>query len=173
MSPLTLTYNVGNAESNGVEFDFIAMLAPNWTLSGAASFLDSTLTSDYRQRETSPEPDAAAGTKLPRVPEMKWNLSTRYSFDNDYFVQGTYMFTGKSYNTLFDGGTISTQRRTQPSYSVLNASVGMEREEWSAQFYVNNLTDERGTVWINAVTWDQRVTVNQPRTMGISFTRNF
>lgn len=173
VSPLTLTYNVGNAESNGVEFDFIAMLAPNWTLSGAASFLDSTLTSDYRQRETSPEPDAAAGTKLPRVPEMKWNLSTRYTFENDYFVQGTYMFTGKSYNTLFDGGTISTLRRTQPSYAVANASIGMEKENWSAQLYVNNLTDERGTVWINAVTWDQRVTTNQPRTMGISFTRNF
>ena len=173
VSPLTLTYNVGNAESNGVEFDFIAMLAPNWTLSGAASFLDSTLTSDYRQRETSPEPDAAAGTKLPRVPEMKWNLSTRYTFENDYFVQGTYMFTGKSYNTLFDGGTISTQRRTQPSYAVANASIGMEKEDWSAQLYINNLTDERGTVWINAVTWDQRVTINQPRTMGVSFTRNF
>jgi len=178
VSPLTLTYNVGNAESNGFEFDFIAMLTPNWSLSGAASFLDSTLTSDYRVREPAevepiPEPEAAAGTKLPRVPEMKWNLSTRYSFENDYFVQGTYMFTGKSYNTLFDGGTISTQRRTQPSYAVANASIGIEKEDWSAQLYVNNLTDERGTVWINAVTWDQRVTINQPRTIGLSFTTSF
>ena len=104
---------------------------------------------------------------------MKWNLSTRYSFENDYFVQGTYMFTGKSYNTLFDGGTISTQRRTQPSYAVANASIGIEKEDWSAQLYVNNLTDERGTVWINAVTWDQRVTINQPRTIGLSFTTSF
>ena len=27
ISPITLTYNVGNAESNGFEFDFTAMLA--------------------------------------------------------------------------------------------------------------------------------------------------
>jgi outer membrane receptor protein involved in Fe transport len=74
---------------------------------------------------------------------------------------------------LFDGGTISTQRRTQKAYTVVNTSVGMERENWSAQVYVNNLTDERGSVWINAVTWDQRVTINQPRSLGVSFKRSF
>jgi iron complex outermembrane receptor protein len=55
----------------------------------------------------------------------------------------------------------------------VNTAVGMERENWSAQVYVNNLTDERGSVWINAVTWDQRVTINQPRSLGVSFTRSF
>ena len=56
------------------------------------------------------------------------------------------MFTGKSYNTLFDGGTISTQRRTSDgSYAVANASIGGERGLVST-LYVNNLTDERGTV---------------------------
>ena len=55
---------------------------------------------------------------------------------------------------------------------MVNTAVGMERENWSAQVYVNNLTDERGSVWINAVTWDQRVTINQPRSLGVSFTRS-
>jgi len=171
ISPITLTYNVGNAESNGFEFDFTAMLAANWSLSGAASFVDSNLTSDYARNGV--DVDAASGTALPRVPETKWNLTTRYGFGDDLFVQAAYMYTGDSYNTLFDGGTISTQRRTQKSYKVLNTSVGMERENWSAQVYVNNLTDQRGAVWINAVTWDQRVTINQPRSLGVSFTRSF
>ena len=171
ISPITLTYNVGNAESNGFEFDFTAMLAANWTLSGAASFVDSNLTSDYARNGV--DVDAASGTALPRVPETKWNLSTRYGFGDDFFLQAAYMYTGDSYNTLFDGGTISTQRRTQKAYTVVNTAVGMERENWSAQVYVNNLTDERGSVWINAVTWDQRVTINQPRSLGVSFTRSF
>jgi outer membrane receptor protein involved in Fe transport len=104
---------------------------------------------------------------------VKWNISTRYGFGDDYFVQAAYMYTGKSYNNLFDGGTISTQRRTQPSYKVLNTSFGIERETWTAQLYVQNLTDERGTVWQNAVTWDERVTINQPRSVGVSFTQRF
>ena len=171
ISPITLTYNVGNAESNGYELDFTYMITENWSLSGAASWVDSELTSDYAQNGV--DVNAAAGTTLPRVPGRKGNLATRYSFGNDYFLQGAYMYTGKSYNTLFDGGTISTQRRTQEAYSVMNLSVGMEREDWSAQVFVNNLTDERGSVWINAVTWDQRVTINQPRSLGVSFTRSF
>ena len=31
---------------------------------------------------------------------------------------------------------------------------------------MQNLTDERGDVWINDVNWDERVTINQPRTIG-------
>ncbi len=173
ISPITLTYNVGNAESNGIEGDFTVLLTDNWTLSGAASYVDAVLTSDYRRNPNSPDPDAPSGTKLPRVPEFKWNLSTRYIFRDDWYVQGAYMYTGKSYNTLFDGGTIATERKTQPAYQVFNASVGLDRGNWAAELYVRNLTDERGTVWINAVTWDQRVTINQPRTIGVSYRQRF
>ena len=52
------------------------MITDNWTLSGAASFLESELVEDYRRSASSPEPDAPAGSRLPRVPEVKWNVST-------------------------------------------------------------------------------------------------
>ena len=173
ISPITLTYNVGNAESNGVEGDFTVLLTDNWQLSGAAAFVNAELTSDYRRNPTSAEPDAAAGTELPRVPEFKANLATRYTFNDNWYLQGSYVYTGASYNTLFDGGTIATERRVQPSYQIVNAAVGLEGEKWSAELYVRNLFDERGTVWINAVTWDQRVTINRPRTLGVSYNVNF
>ena len=173
ISPITLTYNVGNAESNGFEFDFSAMITDNWSLTGAASFLDSELTSDYRRNPNSPEPDAAAGTKLPRVPEVKWNITTRYNFMQDWFVQAAYMYTGKSYNTLFDGGSAQNELREQPSYDVLNGSVGLQKEKWTAELYVQNMTDERGVVWINAVNWDSRVQVNQPRSIGVRWRQTF
>ena len=168
ISPITLTFNVGNAESNGVEFDFTSMLTDNWTLSGAASFLDSTLTEDYRRSASSPDPDAPAGSRLPRVPELKWNLSTRYTFANEWFAQAAYMYTGDSYNDLFGGF-----RQLQGSYDVVNASFGLERSNWTAELYVQNLTDERGDVWINDVNWDQRVTINQPRTIGFRWQQRF
>ena len=107
------------------------------------------------------------------MPETKWNLSSRYTFNDDWFVQGTYAYTGDSFNTLFDGGTIPTQRLTQDAYGVLHGSVGLTREDWSAELYVRNLTDERGDVWINAVNWDSRIMINRPRTIGVVYRRNF
>jgi len=168
ISPITLTFNVGTAESNGVEFDFTSLITENWTLSGAASFLDSTLTEDYRRNPSSAEPDAAAGTRLPRVPEVKWNLSTRYTFTNDWFLQAAYMYTGDYYNDLFGGF-----RQKQDAYDVVNASVGLQRSNWTAEFYVQNATDERADVWINDVNWDERITINQPRTFGVRWQQRF
>jgi outer membrane receptor protein involved in Fe transport len=181
ISPLTLTFNVGNAEANGIDGDFTTLLTDDWTLSGAFSYIyKSELTSDYwRNPPDDPSdpgaapPDAPSGTALPRIPEWKWNLTTRYSMQNDFYLQGAYMYTGDSYNTLFEGGTIATARRTQEAYGVLNAAFGLEKEDWNAELYVRNLTDERGDVWINAVTWDSRVTTNRPRTVGVTYRRFF
>ena len=179
ISPITLTYNVGSAESNGFEADFQVLLTDRWELNGAVSFLSAELTSDYWRSPPDPAdlnpppPDAPSGTKLPRVPETKWNLSTRYNWDSNWYVQGTYIYTGDSYNTLFDGGTIPTQRLTQEAYGVLHGSVGLSGDDWSAELYVRNMTDERGDVWINAVNWDSRVMINRPRTVGLSYRRNF
>jgi outer membrane receptor protein involved in Fe transport len=173
ISPLTLTFNVGNAESNGLEGDFATLLSDNWTLSGAFSWIYSAeLTSDYSRRNNDVI-DAPAGTPLPRIPEWKWNLSTRYTWDNNWYAQGAFIYTGDSFNTLFEGGTIPTAKRTQQAYHVLNVGVGLEREDWSAELYVRNLADERGDVWINAVTWDSRVMTNRPRTVGLVYRRNF
>lgn len=173
ISPITLTFNVGNAESNGVEADFQVLLTDNWDLSGAISLLKSELTSDYFRNPNNPV-SAPAGTALPRVPETKWNLGSRYNFaDSGYYLQGTYVYTGESFNTLFDGGTIATDLRLQPSYQILNAAVGLDRETWAAELYVRNLTDERGTVWINAVNWDSRVMTNRPRTVGVNYSMRF
>ena len=105
ISPITLTYNVGDAESNGFEADFQVLLTDNWDLTGAVSLLSSELTSDYWRSppdaaDPNPAPpDAPAGTKLPRVPETKWNLGTRYHWNNNVYVQGTYAYTGDSFNT--------------------------------------------------------------------------
>ena len=88
-------------------------------------------------------------------------------------MQAAYTYTGDSFNTLFEGGTIQTARRTQEAYSVVNVGVGLDREDWSAELYVRNLADERAAVFINAVNWDSRVMVNRPRTIGVVYRRNF
>jgi outer membrane receptor protein involved in Fe transport len=166
ISPVTLTYNIGQAKSDGFEADFSIMLSETWSLTGAGSYIQAELSQDYYASDGLAAPTAANGTQLPRVPEVKWNLSTRYGFNTDWFVQASYIYTGSSYNNLFDGGSIPTRRFKQEDYQILNASIGVDRDSWVAEMYVRNLTDERGEVFRNAVNWDERVMTNRPRTIG-------
>ena len=89
------------------------------------------------------------------------------------YVQGSYIYVGDSFNTLWEGGTVQTQRRVQEAYGVLNLASGWANESWGAELYVRNVADERGDVWINAVTWDGRITTNRPRTAGVRMHYNF
>lgn len=170
ISPITLTFNVGNAESNGFEADMQYLITENWSISSAISFLDAELTQDYDRNPSAMDGiEAASGTPLPRVPEEKFNISTRYEWDSGYYLQGTFLHTGDSFNDLFDGGTVQNARALQDDYQVLNAAVGLRRDNWTAEFFVRNLTDERGDVFINANTWDSRIGINRPRTFGLTF----
>ena len=116
-----------------------------------------------------------AGTELPRVPDLKWNVSSRYNFSVmgfDSFIQGAYTHTGESYNLLY--GTSSTRTRDkQEDYQIMNLAFGMETDSWSAELFVKNVTDERGQVFINGASYDSRITSNRPRTVGLRFRQKF
>ena len=179
VSPLTLTDNVGTARSRGVEGDIAYLITPDWDISFAFSAIEAEITEDYWINEASVgdgNPDAPKGRKLPRVPELKYNISSRYSFQVDQwngYVQGTYIHTGDSYNTLFDGSNEIRTREVQNDYDIVNFAIGLEDEAWSAELFVRNVTDERGEVFKNGASWDSRVTTNRPRTIGLRWRQKF
>lgn len=180
ISPLTLTYNVGAARSRGLEGDAAFLLTDNWDLSLAFSYIDSEMADDYwvnpENMDTAP-PDAEKGRRLPRVPEFKANISSRYTFNlggYDGFVQGSFVHTGSSYNILFPNTRNPVRgRKKQHSYDILNLAVGVERDSWGAELFVRNVTDERGEVFKNAASWDSRITTNRPRTIGLRWRQKF
>lgn len=179
VSPLTLTDNVGTARSRGLEGDVSYLLTENWDVSFAFSTIEAEITEDYWINEANigdGNPDAEDGRELPRVPELKFNISSRYNFQVDQFngfVQGTYVYTGESYNTLFDGSNAIRTRELQDNYDILNLAVGVEQDRWSAELFVRNVTDERGEVFKNGASWDSRVTTNRPRTIGLRWRQKF
>lgn len=110
------------------------------------------------------------------MPELKWNVASRYNFEMlgmNSFVQASYTFVGESYNLLYDIDSVSRTRRKQGDYSVGNISLGVDNGSWSAELFVKNVGDERGEVFINGATYDQRVTSNRPRTIGLRFRQKF
>ena len=180
VSPATLTYNVGNARSRGIEGDLAYLLTENWDVSLAFSLIDAELREDYWINAASigdGNPDAPKGHALPRVPDFKANVSTRYSFqlaDFDGYVQAYWVYTGSSYNSLVGSGATETRaRKKQHAYDILNVAVGIERDNWGAELFMRNVTDERGEVFKNAASYDSRITTNRPRTIGLRWRQKF
>ena len=180
VSPATLTYNVGNARSRGIEGDLAYLLTENWDVSVAFSLIDAELREDYWINAANigdGNPDAAKGHSLPRVPDFKANVSTRYSFqlaDFDGYVQAYWVYTGSSYNSLVGSGATETRaRKKQHAYDILNMAVGIERDNWGAELFMRNVTDERGEVFKNAFSYDSRITTNRPRTIGLRWRQKF
>ncbi|MDE0756839.1 MAG: TonB-dependent receptor [Pseudomonadales bacterium] len=178
VSVLTLTDNVGNATSDGFEIDGSFLINENWDINFGLSYIQAELSESYwlnSANEGVTDPEAPAGIELPRVPELKWSVTSRYNFELlglDAFIQGAFTHTGESYNLLY--GTSSTRTRDlQDPYQILNLAFGVEQEGWAAEFYVKNVTDERGEVFINGASYDKRVTINRPRTMGLRLKKKF
>ena len=180
ISPATLTYNVGNARSRGIEGDVAYLLTENWDVSVAFSLIDAELSQDYWINAANigdGNPDASKGHALPRVPDFKANVSTRYSFqlaNFDGYVQAYWVYTGSSWNSLVpSGATEERDRKKQHAYDVLNFAAGIERDNWGAELFVRNVTDERGEVFKNAFSYDSRITTNRPRTIGLRWRQRF
>ena len=178
VSHLIRTDNVGSASSDGLEFDGSFRITENWNVDFGLAYIDSTLSEGYwleARDEGVTEAQAPKNTELPRVPDIKWNISSRYNFmikDNTAFIQGNYTHTGESYNLLYDT-SFTGDRAKQDAYQLLNLAIGVETDNWSAEFFVANATDERSEIFINQASFDQRVTTSRPRTIGLRFRQMF
>ena len=70
--------NVGDAEINGLDADFIWLASEKLTLSGAFSWLDAEIT---RLNDELVGIAAPVGSDLPFAADFSWNLRARYDFD--------------------------------------------------------------------------------------------
>ncbi|MFT6047520.1 MAG: iron complex outermembrane receptor protein [Arenicella sp.] len=68
-----------------------------------------------------------------------------------------------------DGLRFKSGRYVQEAYTLLNLSVGVQKDDWNAEFYINNIADERGQVHISSEDYAPSVSTSRPRTMGIRF----
>ena len=125
--------------------------------------------------------DVSKGTQLPITPKNKGSIAVQYSFqgsllDADPFVRLDWSFVGDSVNSLDGTESIvfTTGATDQPSYNIGNLRMGLDAEKWSGTFYVNNLTDKVAKQFYNN-RWGskQRVSINKPRTVGLSLRWKF
>ena len=169
ISNLFFSANAANAEVKGIEGELT--WAPEnvegLTLSGGISFLDTEITDVLI-----PTDDVVEGDDLAFAPEFKGNLQARYQWDlsdgMQAHVMGNAAYSDTSYTDI-----ITINRLELDSWFLLGATAGVSTEEWTAEVYADNLTDESAEL-SGGFGYDvERITVARPLTIGVRFSLNF
>jgi len=164
ISNLFFSDNAADAELFGLEADVI--WAPpqisGLTVTAALSLLDTEIT-----EVLTPTGDVVEGDELAFAPNFQANLRARYEWDilgGDYLahVQGQGVYAGESFSDI-----IAINRVEIDDSFTLAFAAGVTADKWSAELFVDNVTDERAEQANNFVFDRERVTVNRPRTYGL------
>jgi len=64
-------------------------------------------------------------------------------------------------------------RYEQEAYTLVNLAIGVDKDQWGAELYINNVFDENAQLNINAADWTPSVATNRPRHVGIRFSYDY
>ena len=118
-----------------------------------------------------------SGNKLPQSPEKSYSIAINQDFNSDRGIT-TARLTYR-YQAEKEGNVFNTDRSRMPAHDFLDLSVTYQPndKDWQASLYVKNIRDNVfiGT-WAAASALQggaQFATYTDPRTWGVSFSRNF
>lgn len=152
------TVNAGAARVLGVETDFDLKLG-SITLSGSGAYNDAKLTQDFclldpatlvplatcSVNDTPPTVAAPKGTRLPRQPRFKGQLSARYEGNwgaLDDFAQLT-MHAQTMATSNLDTAKNDALGNT-PGFVSFDFSTGVSKDSWTLTAFIENIFDRRG-----------------------------
>lgn len=82
------------------------------------------------------------------------------------------VFSGVNYQDS-NGETFAGGRYVQDSYILANISFGVTNDEWKAELFIDNLTDESAILYVDTQQYTPKVVSNRPRTIGFRFSYDF
>lgn len=74
---------------------------------------------------------------------------------------------------LLDRSGVPGGRYVQDDYVLANFAVGVTRNAWTAELFVDNAFDERAAVYIDAQQFTPHVVTNRPRTIGLRLSYDY
>jgi outer membrane receptor protein involved in Fe transport len=159
--------NAADAEVRGLEGDFTWLPGiAGLTLSGAFSFLDTEIT-----RVITPTDDVRKGDSLAFAPEFQGNLTARYEWlmgAMTAHVMGNLTHSESSYSDI-----ITINRDRVKGWTMVALTAGVRLDSWSAELFVDNVTDERAELTRSYINDRERITYARPRTMGMRVSFDF
>ena len=82
------------------------------------------------------------------------------------------VYSGVNYQDS-NGQTFAGGRYVQDSYILANLSFGVTNDEWKAELFIDNVTDESANLYIDTQQFTPKVVSNRPRTIGFRFSYDF
>ncbi len=160
--------NAANAEIQGIEGDFTwaPYAVEGLTIAGAFSLLDTEVTDVL-----TPTNDVLAGSDLAFAPAWQGNLRARYEWDLETQIAGSGLTAHVMPQLVFSDDSVSDiieiNKADIDGYVTLGGTLGVTADQWSAELFATNLTNEYAELSNNFVFDRERVTPLRPRTIGV------
>ena len=76
---------------------------------------------------------------------------------------------------VFDGGSLQVPnaRYVQEDYVLLNLGFGIQKDNWGAEFFIDNVTDKNAQINIDTLQFTPKVATNRPRTFGFRMSYDY
>ena len=154
--------NAADAKITGFEAEFIWQPATidGLQLSGGLSLLDTEITNsfvtDYVQK----------GDELAFAPDAQANIQSRYEWTLGS-GQTAHVMGNISYSDDAVTDIVIPNRTTIDSWTMAGISAGISQDQWTAELYVDNLTNEQAQLSGNAIFNRDRIVVARPQTIGL------
>ena len=149
---LPITSNGGKARSQGFELMVDWLISDNWRLTGTLAHNEAELadsTSSILGDDLTGELLTPGGSRLPGSPELQGSLALGYTrtLGNglDLSVRLSSAYMGDIANSVGAeqfASTLPWGGEIIPSYTLHSLSVGLSSDQWTASFFVDNLTDD-------------------------------
>jgi iron complex outermembrane receptor protein len=183
--------NAGDGRSFGPELEINAKLSAEWSASFSGAWTDAKITHPnaaytsfltnvafFPDGVTHPcNASSACTAPIMNVVKDTASLSLTYATTvmSDYRLSARVVdaFVGPSYDVAYYFGY------KLPSYNLANARVGLAHGDWSADLFVNNLTNKVALMTANNTSFQfnipqvVRYSTNQPRTVGMQINYKF
>jgi outer membrane receptor protein involved in Fe transport len=184
--------NAGDGRTFGPELEINAKLTSELTASLTGAYTDAKITNPnaayisfltniatFPDGVTHPCPTAGGGCTAPIMNVVKDTASLSLLYEtkilSDYQLTARIAdsFIGPSYDVAYYFAY------KLPSYNLVNARVGLGKDAWSADLFVDNLTNKVALMTANNTSFQfnipqvVRYTTNQPRTVGVQVNYKF
>ncbi|HIG21874.1 TonB-dependent receptor [Henriciella sp.] len=160
--------NAANAELKGLEGDFtwLPESIDGLTIAGAFSLLDSEIT-----EVLVPTDDVVVGSELAFAPSYQGNLRVRYEWDLEQEIAGQRVRAHIMPQMVFSDDSVTDvieiNKMDLDGYVTFGATAGITGDNWGAELFATNLTNEYAELSGSFIFDRERVTPIRPRTIGI------
>jgi iron complex outermembrane receptor protein len=176
--------NLPTATITGVELEMAFAPTPVWKVDASLAY-NKAETSEIANFSVNDGTDEFSflvpeGSRLPSSAEWVGAVGIEarpevQMFSAQPFVRFDYSFNSSSVNALegVESVIAGIDPELQHAFQIGNLRLGLESDAWSGAFFVDNVFDRQGEVFISNRWRDGRISTNRPRTFGINVRFSF